>query len=159
MFSRIFPQPLLLSLISGIAIPQSSAAWKKLSKSNQTVCIYLYFCRFVNLLGFDFKKFTPALSLGIITNKLKSEGATTPMPADQLQLLVSPYDLKRLEQYASNMADYHLIMDLVPNLAKIYFLYDVENLNKPNLGAIQQAILTGIGLQCKTVDTLRYSQS
>lgn len=81
------------------------------------------------------------------------------MPADQLQLLVSPYDLKRLEQYSSNMADYHLIMDLVPNLAKIYFLYDVENLNKPHLGAIQQAILTGIGLQCKTVDTLRYSQS
>ena len=54
------------------------------------------------------------------------------------------------------MADYHLIMDLVPNLAKIYFLYDVENLNKPHLGAIQQAILTGIGLQCKTVDILRY---
>ena len=29
--------------------------------------------RFVNLLGFDFKKFTPALALGIITNKIKSD--------------------------------------------------------------------------------------
>jgi len=110
--------------------------------------------RFVNLLGFEFKKFSPAMALGVITNKLKSDSNTTPMPADQLQLLISPYDLKRLEQYSSNMADYHLIMDLLPNLAKIYFLYDVENLKKPHLGAIQQAILTGIGLQCKTVDTL-----
>ena len=110
--------------------------------------------RFVNLLGFDFKRFSPATALGIITNKLKSSETHTKMPADQLQLLISPYDLKRLELYGSNMADYHLIMDLMPNLAKIYFLYEVENLNKPNLGALQQAILVGIGLQCKTVDTL-----
>ena len=77
------------------------------------------------------------------------------MLADQMSsTMITPYDLKRLEQYASNMADYHLIMDLVPSLAKLHFLYEVENLNKPNLGAVQQAILAGIGLQCKSVDTL-----
>ena len=77
------------------------------------------------------------------------------MSADQMSsTMITPYDLKRLEQYASNMADYHLIMDLVPSLAKLHFLYEVENLNKPNLGAVQQAILAGIGLQCKSVDTL-----
>ena len=77
------------------------------------------------------------------------------MLADQMSsTMITPYDLKRLEQYASNMADYHLIMDLVPSLAKLHFLYEVDNLNKPNLGAVQQAILAGIGLQCKSVDTL-----
>jgi len=111
--------------------------------------------RFVNLLGFDFKKFTPALALGIITNKIKSDCVQATMSADQMSsTMITPYDLKRLEQYASNMADYHLIMDLVPSLAKLHFLYEVENLNKPNLGAVQQAILAGIGLQCKSVDTL-----
>ena len=114
--------------------------------------------RFVNLLGFDFKKFTPALALGIITNKIKSDCVQATMSADQMSsTMITPYDLKRLEQYASNMADYHLIMDLVPSLAKLHFLYEVENLNKPNLGAVQQAILAGIGLQCKSVDTLARS--
>ena len=27
----------------------------------------------------------------------------------------SPYDLKRLEQYSRNLADYHLITDLLPS--------------------------------------------
>ena len=34
---------------------------------------------------------------------------------------VSPYDIGRLELYASNMADYHLVVDLLPCLARLYF--------------------------------------
>ena len=71
-----------------------------------------------------------------------------------LSLMITPYDLKRLEQYGNNMADYHLIIDLMPNLAKIYFLYDVEGMDRCHLSALQQAILVGIGLQCKTADSL-----
>ena len=35
---------------------------------------------------------------------------------------MSQYDLKRLECYSRNMADYHLIMDLLPTVSKIYCL-------------------------------------
>lgn len=35
---------------------------------------------------------------------------------------LSQYDLKRLEYYSRNMADYHLIMDLLPNVTKTYCL-------------------------------------
>ena len=32
------------------------------------------------------------------------------------------YDVKRLELYAQNMVDYHLIVDLLPAISKLYFL-------------------------------------
>lgn len=31
------------------------------------------------------------------------------------------YDLKRLEMYANKLADNHLIMDLLPHIARLYF--------------------------------------
>jgi N-acetyltransferase 10 len=34
---------------------------------------------------------------------------------------ISVFDLKRLESYSSNLVDFHLIMDLVPTIAKLYF--------------------------------------
>ena len=33
----------------------------------------------------------------------------------------NPYDIKRLEMYAQNLVDYHLVIDLVPEMAKLYF--------------------------------------
>jgi len=40
----------------------------------------------------------------------------------ELEIHMSQYDLKRLECYSRNMADYHLIMDLLPTISKIYCL-------------------------------------
>ena len=71
-----------------------------------------------------------------------------------LGLLITPYDLKRLEQYGNNMADYHLVMDLMPSLAKLHFLYQVEGMGRCHLSALQQALLVGMGLQCKSADSL-----
>ena len=31
------------------------------------------------------------------------------------------YDIKRLEMYAQNLVDYHLVIDLVPEITKLYF--------------------------------------
>jgi len=39
-----------------------------------------------------------------------------------LNVYFTSYDLKRLQMYSNNMADYHLIMDLIPSLARLYFL-------------------------------------
>jgi len=41
---------------------------------------------------------------------------------EELTVDLTPYDLRRLEMYASNMADYHLVVDLLPSIAKLYFL-------------------------------------
>lgn len=48
------------------------------------------------------------------------------------------------------MIDHHMITDLVPTLASIYFTEKLDE--SVNLNLIQSAILLGVGLQRKTVD-------
>ena len=48
--------------------------------------------------------------------------------------------------------DYHLILDIVPTIAKLYFS---QTLGKHmNLGYINQAILVGLGLQMKSFEEI-----
>lgn len=68
-----------------------------------------------------------------------------------LDAYFTSYDLKRLDMYSNNMADYHLIMDLLPSLARLYFLNMMTDLH---FSPVQLAILLGLGLQHKTVDKL-----
>jgi N-acetyltransferase 10 len=46
---------------------------------------------------------------------------TTKLNKAQLESFISVFDLKRLESYSKNLVDFHLIMDLLPTIAKIYF--------------------------------------
>lgn len=46
---------------------------------------------------------------------------TTKLSKAKLESLISVFDLKRLESYSKNLVDFHLIMDLLPTIAKIYF--------------------------------------
>jgi len=39
----------------------------------------------------------------------------------ELDLFLTAHDLNRLEKYAHNMVDYHMVMDLMPTLARLYF--------------------------------------
>ena len=45
---------------------------------------------------------------------------------DELAVYYSSYDLKRLELYSQNLVDYHLVMDLLPTLAKLYYLGQIQ---------------------------------
>jgi len=65
---------------------------------------------------------------------------------------ISLFDLKRLESYSQNLADFHLIMDLVPTIARLYF--NILPQGVLNLSPVQAAILTGLGLQFKSIDDL-----
>ncbi|CAF5187373.1 unnamed protein product, partial [Rotaria magnacalcarata] len=60
------------------------------------------------------------------------------------------YDLRRLESYTRNLVDYHLILDLVPILAKLFYL----NRLPIQLTVVQMALLSGIGFQYKTIEQL-----
>ncbi|KAK9959106.1 hypothetical protein ABG768_011186 [Culter alburnus] len=107
--------------------------------------------RFLSLLSFQFSKFNPTLALNILQNKSAKDDTPAVLTSAELATTFTPYDLKRLEMYSSNMVDYHLIMDMIPVVARMYFLKQLGNIG---LSAAQSALLLGIGLQHKSVDEL-----
>lgn len=52
----------------------------------------------------------------------------------ELDVYLTKYDIKRLEMYGNNLVDYHLIVDLIPILARIYFLNQMGDVH---LSAVQ----------------------
>ena len=74
----------------------------------------------------------------------------TALTKSDLSTILSPFDLKRLESYANNMLDYHVILDLLPMVADLYF----SDRLKISLSGVQRAILLAIGLQRKGIDEL-----
>lgn len=67
---------------------------------------------------------------------------------------MSLFDLRRLDSYSKNMVDFHLVMDLVPTLAKLFFTKQTLPRGSINLSYVQSAILIGIGLQFKKVEDI-----
>ena len=113
--------------------------------------------RFLKLLKYQFKDFAPILSLSIDESANKGSKLDTsiqpqPFTKSELDRLMSPFDLKRLESYANNMLDYHVILDLIPDLANTYFTGQLKSDIK--LTGIQQSILLAVGLQSKDLSSL-----
>lgn len=69
--------------------------------------------------------------------------------------MFSPFDLKRLESYGNNMLDYHVILDLLPTLAGLYFAKRLPEDVK--LSGVQASILCALGLQRKSVEDIEVS--
>ncbi|KAK6533044.1 killer toxin resistant protein [Arthrobotrys megalospora] len=110
--------------------------------------------RFINLLAYQFRVFPSVQSLSIMESATAGAALantlTIPLRKEQLDEQFSPFDLKRLESYASNMLDHHVITDLVPLIATLYFTGKLPATAK--LSGVQSAILLAIGLQKKTTD-------
>lgn len=111
--------------------------------------------RVLHLFGLEFAKFPVRLALSTLQlrNSEVAEKITRKVISRlELGYHLSNSDLLRLTQYAHNMVDYHLITDLLPTLARLYFdeRFDAE----VKLNVVQSAILLGVGLQHKTVDTM-----
>jgi N-acetyltransferase 10 len=72
----------------------------------------------------------------------------------------NPFDLKRLQAYANNMLDYHVILDLLPSLATLYFQHRFpRGPDGPlRLSAVQGAVLCAVGLQRKQVEDVEVSR-
>ena len=109
----------------------------------------------MKLLSYDsFKKFDSATALSIID---ATSGRTTiespqSISGDELNALFTPFDMKRLESYAESMIDYHVVLDLVPTIASLFFSKRLGS--ECTLSAAQQAILLALGLQRKPVDAI-----
>lgn len=113
--------------------------------------------RFLSLLSYQFREFPSVLALSINESanmgaKLDTENQPQPLTKLELDALLSPFDLKRLESYANNMLDYHVVLDLVPKLANLYFTGRLKSDIK--VTPIQQSILLAVGLQCKDLSSI-----
>ena len=60
------------------------------------------------------------------------------------------YDIKRLEMYSMNLVDYHLVIDMVPQIAKLYFTNQLGD--EFNLSLVQSVILFLITFNYKLVN-------
>lgn len=111
--------------------------------------------RFLSLLSFQFRAFPSVLALSIIESanagtKLETSYTIQPLTKSDLDDSFSPFDLKRLDSYANNMLDYHVILDMIPPIAHLHF----TNRLKPavSLTGVQSSILLAIGLQRKVLE-------
>jgi N-acetyltransferase 10 len=76
--------------------------------------------------------------------------SVTELTSTELSFMMSPFDLKRLDSYANNMLDYHVILDLLPTVALLYFEKRLGE--EVKMSAVQSAILLALGLQRKTIE-------
>ncbi|KAJ4862789.1 GNAT acetyltransferase 2 domain-containing protein [Trichoderma breve] len=112
--------------------------------------------RFLSLLSYEFRNFAASVALSI--DQSANTGAQldatpqTSLTKAELDALMSPFDLKRLTSYANSMLDYHVILDLMPTIANLYFTGKLKS--DVSMSGIQQAILLAIGLQRKSVDEI-----
>jgi len=115
--------------------------------------------RFLTLLSYQFRTFPSIQALSISESATRGAaktpgeefpGSALPLTKSDLDSLFSPFDLARLDSYANNMLDYHVILDLMPPIAHLFF---TGRLKAPpcsvNLSGVQQSLLLAIGLQRK----------
>jgi len=108
--------------------------------------------RFLSLLSYSFRTLPISLALSILVDKAKKqenlESTSETLRKSDLDALFTPYDLKRLESYAHNLLDFHVILDMLPTLSRLYFLDKLS----VSLSAGQCALLVSMGLQCKSIE-------
>lgn len=106
--------------------------------------------RFISLLSNTFRHVHTSLALAIVDPYIDfSEAETSAAVAEGVETrkldgqVLTPFDLKRLESFTSNLSDYPLVKDLVPSITAAYFSRRIP----VQLSSGQAAILLGTGLQ------------
>ncbi|ORY05067.1 GNAT acetyltransferase 2-domain-containing protein [Clohesyomyces aquaticus] len=113
--------------------------------------------RFLSLLSYQFRSFPSVTALSIdesasAGSKLDADLTPKPLRKAELDDLFSPFDLKRLDSYANNMLDYHVILDMLPSIATLHFTGRLKGQVK--LSGVQTALLLAMGLQRKEFSDL-----
>jgi N-acetyltransferase 10 len=108
--------------------------------------------RYFSLLSYQFRTFSPITALTIdesasAGSNLDADLAPKPLRKAELDEILSAYDLKRLDSYANSMLDYHVILDMLPIIAQLYFTGRLKGQVK--MSGVQTAILLAVGLQRK----------
>ena len=126
--------------------------------------------RFLSLLSYSFRAFPAPLALELDisasaafrakrppstngTGDAAPEPPKQPLTKAELDRHFSPHDLRRLDSYANNLVDYHLITDLIPALASLYFVGPLRD-HVRLTSFTQKALLLAVGCQRRDVDDL-----
>lgn len=111
--------------------------------------------RFLSLLSYQFRAFPSILAVSIndsanAGSKLDPGAPDQPLTKTELDSLFSPFDLKRLDSYANNMLDYHVILDMIPQIALLHFTGRLSP--AVTVTGVQSLLLLAIGLQRKILE-------
>ncbi|EDV99606.1 RNA cytidine acetyltransferase isoform X1 [Drosophila grimshawi] len=111
--------------------------------------------RVLKLMGTTFREFETKLCLALLKNNAVKGGdaddASTVLSKRTLDIHFLPHDLQRLESYARQQSEFRLILDLLTDIAQLYFQGRILGLKLDN---VQKAVLLALGVQGKTVDVL-----
>jgi len=112
--------------------------------------------RYLSLLSYKFREFPPILALTIEASansgaQLDPSTAPAGLTKSDLDGVLTPFDHKRLESYANGLLDYHVVLDLMPTIAQLYFSGRLRL--SPKLSDLQRAMLLAIGIQRKEMET------
>ncbi|KAI9668849.1 MAG: hypothetical protein M1831_000919 [Alyxoria varia] len=121
--------------------------------------------RFLSLLSYNFRQFPSSMAISIdesAGNAFRSKSKDrrqgdaihdeTTLTKSELDRHFGPHDLRRLDSYASNMLDYHVILDLLPSIALLYFSGSLRNVVQ--LTGMQSMLLLAIGCQRRDIEDL-----
>ncbi|KAJ6678077.1 RNA CYTIDINE ACETYLTRANSFERASE 2 [Salix viminalis] len=111
--------------------------------------------RFARLLeGDSFRSMEYKLAMSVLDPKINyadmEQEPTSSAPDGFWRSLtddLSLYDLERLKVYTNNLADFHLILDVVPILARLYFRGKLP----VSLSYVQTSVLLCVGLQQRNI--------
>ncbi|GMP25539.1 hypothetical protein CsSME_00002359 [Camellia sinensis var. sinensis] len=105
--------------------------------------------RFIGLLQYSFRDMEYKLAMSVLDPKISfaelepALSTTSNGLLKSLNEIMTPHDMKRLEAYTNNLADFRLILDLVANLSLQYFREKIP----VTLSYTQASVLLCIGLQ------------
>ncbi|KAL1326891.1 hypothetical protein HN51_037015 [Arachis hypogaea] len=108
--------------------------------------------RFTRLLASTFRGMEYKLALSIIDPKINFMDqepwkTNSDKYLGSVREYLSPHDMKRLEAYVENLADFHLILDIVPTITHLFFQEKIP----VTLSYAQASVLLCIGLQNQNI--------
>jgi len=111
--------------------------------------------RFLSLLSYNFRTFPSVLALSIDESagsafRAQDPSSSQALTKSTLDTHFTPHDLARLTSYAANMLDYHVILDLLPAIAQLYFTGPLRS--SLSLSGVQATLLLAIGCQRRDID-------
>jgi len=120
------------------------------SKDNLNLDIFVqdFRRRFMRTASGTFRHLSTTLSLSL----LDSDGTGNILTLETLLEHFTRHDLQRIERYSSNKADMGLILDLIPQIALLYFQRRMDL--TPSLTGMQAATFLTLGIQNRTIEDL-----
>lgn len=121
--------------------------------------------RVLSLLSGPFRSMNVRLAMAVLENlnngasptdetalQKRTGSSTGKIGVDELNYFLTAHDMKRLELYGRNLCDHHLVTDLLPAVACLYFRGRFGS--DFALSSVQAALLCGIGVQNRAVDSI-----